>query len=135
MMNRINAGIVGEPFFRQNVQRPEAGLGDGPAWRPISAHSNARGVFNRLFGLPGIFTEFIRRKAVHRAVPVAVAGKLMPSGLNVPHQMWKALSHPPHNKERTSGVMLIKKIKNALGARYHTRGPMVPAFAVDRPGK
>src|SRR4029077_61604 len=79
--------------------------------------------------------EFILRKAIYRAVPITVAGKVMSSGLNVPHQMRKAFSDPPYNKERSFGVMLVKKIKNALGARHHTRGPAIPAFAVNRPGK
>src|SRR5438045_8881383 len=132
-MNRIDAGIVCETLFGQDVERPESRLGDRPARCTVSAHRDAGRVFNRLLGLPRILAELISRKAIHGAVPIAVAGKLMPTPLDLAHQVRKPRSYPSDKEKRCFRAVLVKEIKHALRVRYHARRPAVPAFAVNRP--
>src|SRR5690242_4112393 len=86
VMYGIDTGIVSEPFFDQDVQCPQATLGDRPTWSTVAKDQSSRGVFNDLFCLPGIFAKLIRRETVNRPMPITMTSKLMASGLDFTHQ-------------------------------------------------
>src|SRR6476661_7141721 len=94
MPNGIYAGVVCKSLFGQNVERPKAGFGNRPTRCAITGYWRPRCVFNRVFGLPRVLAELIRREAVNRPMPIAVAGKLVPARLYFAHQVWKSFGNP-----------------------------------------
>src|SRR5579871_4627364 len=131
MTNGINAGIICKSLFGKNVESPEAGFGNRPARCAITGYWRPSCVFNRVFGLPRILAEFVRREAVYGSMPIAMAGKLMPARLYFAHQMRKSFGYPADKEKRSLGMVLVKEIKHTVSVRDHAGRPPVPSFAVN----
>src|ERR1051326_7523580 len=130
MPNGIDAGIVCKSLLGQNVERPEAGFCNRPARCAITGDWRTRCVLNRAYCLQCVLTELIRRKAVHRSMPVAVAGQFVSVGLHFAHQVRESGGHPADKEECCLSVVLGKKIQYPLRVSYNARRPLVPAFTV-----
>src|SRR5260370_40844591 len=96
MVDRIDARVVSEPFFSEDVQGPKTILGDGPARRAIAIDLDAGRIFNRPNSGSGVLTKFARRQRINRSMPVTVAGRLLAARGSLPKQFSQMRRPPAH---------------------------------------
>src|SRR6478609_3667867 len=79
VLDREDTGVVGKPFFDENIQRPETCGSDRPGRRAVSGDANRGSLLNRIAGGTSVRAEFGGCKRADFSMPVAVAGHLMPA--------------------------------------------------------
>src|SRR5215471_15540209 len=71
VMDGINAGIVFEAFFAQDLESPRRALRDGPSGRSIAGDADRRCLLDRVTGLTRVVAKLFRRKRINLAMPEA----------------------------------------------------------------
>ena len=94
MVDGEDAGVVPEPLFPQDLQRPERFFRNGIARCPVSDNRFSREGLQYLFRFPDFLPECLPRLLIDQFVRVAMTGDLVALGLDTFDEGGEAIGEP-----------------------------------------
>ncbi len=128
VMDGEDAGIVKKTLLRENLQRPKRLFDDRETGRSIAYDGLAAGVLDGCAGATCIGAKLVGREMPDAAVPVAMAGDLVPGGDNLAHDLREAFGNPSEHEKCGLGSVPAEQVENAAGVVHNARGMGRPAF-------
>src|SRR5262245_58207180 len=119
VVNRKNTRVVEEALFDQDVQRPEARLDHGIAWRPKSHHANAGRVLDRRSGRPNVLAKLGGRQQVQELVVKTVRRHFVASLGDPTDKSGNARRDPAQNEKRAPDICAREEFQQAFGIGSH----------------
>jgi hypothetical protein len=135
VMNRKDAGIVGEAEFAENFERPERTICNGIRGSAIAENLLAGNLLDDVFGATRIFAKFGRLELIDQPMPVRMTGEFVTSGGDFAHDVRELLGNPSEDEKCAVDVDPGERFEQAASVGFDAARISRPASTIDDIGE